>query len=224
MGWFADVKAIGAVQKIKNGGTAKLSISQMTSLLINLQDAKKNLPFHKFKQIYHLFNRLRACNTKMKMNYEDYLLQAVDIIKLFDAIAPYEKYGGGNETEFSFLMNDIRSENSSKNSTIDQLTNNKKIYANQLVQQSNEVINLEDAMKFVDVLLLYPVYGKDDTLDAFDDFIDNIIKKYGAIHSISIVSFFMGALNSNGVISKNELENMRKNFTNELIKNNFQNQ
>lgn len=32
----------------------------------------------------------------------------IKIIKKFDAIAPYEKYSGGNEIEFSFMMDDIR--------------------------------------------------------------------------------------------------------------------
>lgn len=225
MGFFSDMKAISSVQKIKNGGMAKLSISQITGLLINLPDAKKNLPVNKFNQIYKLFNDLRTCNTKIEMNREVYLQQAIDIIKRFDAIAPYEKYSGGNETEFSFLMNDIRSENRVDNSVDDELINNEKVaYAKQLVQQSNEVIALEDARKFVDILFLYSVYGKNDTLIAFDGFIDNIVKKYGAIHSIVIVSFFMGALNANGVITQNELDSMSKNFTNELLKNSFQNQ
>ena len=110
MGFFSDIKAIGTIQKIKNGGTAKLSISQITGLIINLADAKNNLPDSKYKQICALFDDLRTCNTKFEMNYEGYLQQAIDIIKRFDVIAPYEKYSGGNETEFSFLMDTIRSQ------------------------------------------------------------------------------------------------------------------
>ena len=40
-----------------------------------------------------------------------YLDTAVKIIKQFDEIAPYEKYSGGNEIEFSFLMAEIRGKN-----------------------------------------------------------------------------------------------------------------
>ena len=39
---------------------------------------------------------------------------AVKIIKSFDEIAPYEKYSGGSEIEFSFLMEDIYGKNSKK--------------------------------------------------------------------------------------------------------------
>lgn len=225
MGFFSDIKAIGSVQKIKNGGTAKLSISQITGLIINLPDARNNLPANKFNQVYELFNKLRTCNTKMELDYNGYLQQAVDIIKRFDAIAPYEKYSGGNEVEFSFLMEDIRAEGNTYNTATDDfIDNEKEQYAKQLVQQSNEMIALEDAKQFVDILLRYSVYGKNDCLDAFDVFVDNIVKKYGAIPSIKIVSFFMGALNANGIITQTELDSMSKNFTNELIKNSFPNQ
>ena len=111
MGLFADIKAIGAVQKIKNGGVCKLTIAQITGLLINLPDAEKNLSKQEFDQVYALFKEMRKCNTKMQMNIELYLDTAVKIIKEFDKIAPYEKYSGGNEIEFSFMMADIRGEN-----------------------------------------------------------------------------------------------------------------
>ena len=111
MGLFADIKAIGAVQKIKNGGTAQLTISQITGLLINLPDAEKNLSKEEFDRIYALFKEMQKCNTKMQMNIDLYLDTAVKIIKEFDKIAPYEKYSGGNEIEFSFLMADIRGKN-----------------------------------------------------------------------------------------------------------------
>lgn len=111
MGLFADIKAVGAVQKIKNGATALLTISQITGLLINLPDAEKNLSKEEFNRIYALFKEMRKCNTKMQMNIDLYLDTAVKIIKEFDKIAPYEKYSGGNEIEFSFLMADIRGKN-----------------------------------------------------------------------------------------------------------------
>ena len=159
------------------------------------------------------------------MNYERYLQTAICIIKRFDVIAPYEKYSGGSEKEFSFFMNDIRTENTHDNSVDDDLINNEKAtYANQLVQQSNETINMEDAIKFVEILHLYSVLGKDDTLIAFDEFVDNIVKKYEVIPSVAKVSFFMSVLNANGVITQNELDCMKENFTNEIIKTIIQDQ
>ena len=59
MGLFADIKAIGAVQKIKNGGVCKLTIAQITGLLINLPDAEKNLSKQEFDQVYALFKEMR---------------------------------------------------------------------------------------------------------------------------------------------------------------------
>ena len=41
MGLISGIQAITAVQKIKQGGTAKLSIAQIAELIINLPDAQK---------------------------------------------------------------------------------------------------------------------------------------------------------------------------------------
>lgn len=90
---------------------AKLSISQVTSLIINLPDAQKNLSKEEYNRVYSLFSQMEKCTTKMLMNMDLYLDTVVKIIKKFDKIAPYEKYSGGNEIEFSFLMADIRGEN-----------------------------------------------------------------------------------------------------------------
>lgn len=114
MGLFSDIRAVRAVQKIKKGGTEKLTISQITGLLINLPDAERNLSKKEFEEVYALFKEMKTCNTSMQMNIELFMDTAVKIIKRFDRIAPYEKYSGGNEIEFSFLMEDIRGENYKK--------------------------------------------------------------------------------------------------------------
>ena len=160
------------------------------------------------------------------MDREGYLQQAIEIIKRFDAIAPYEKYSGGNETEFSFLMDDIRSKNNSYVSANNSFDNNEKeLYAQQLVQQSNEMIDMEDARLFVKILLLFSKHEKNEVLDIFDAMVEAaIISKYGAIPSIPIVSFFMGVLNANGIISQVELDTMSKEFVDKIINNSFSNQ
>ena len=50
----------------------------------------------------------------MKMDLNGYYETATYIIKKFDVIAPYEKYSGGNELEFSFLMEEIRNDSDKK--------------------------------------------------------------------------------------------------------------
>lgn len=214
MGFIADLKALGDIQKIKSGGKAKLSISQITGLIINLSDAKRNLEAQRYTEICLLFDKLRKCNTKIEMTYETYLLYAVDIIKRFDAIAPYEKYSGGNKTEFSFLMEEIRDK--SKNNSCSNTEVN--AYATSIVQQSNGLADLSDAIAFTEILLLYPKMGKEIVLDSFDDFIDGIIKKYGHLQALPTVSFFMGVLNANNIISNVELENMTHSFRQAILK------
>lgn len=108
MGIFSDVSALIKVQKIKKGGTKKLSIGQITNLIINLPDAQKHTSEAKFQQIYALYKRLRQCRTKFETDFEGYLETAVKIIALFDRIAPYEQYSGGDPIETAFLMSEVR--------------------------------------------------------------------------------------------------------------------
>ena len=121
MGLINDFIAIGQAQKIKNGQVANLSISQITGLITNMSDARRNLSEKDFKQVYNLYKQFKKCNNKMKMDLNGYYETATYIIKKFDAIAPYEKYSGGNELEFSFLMEEIRN-NSDKKDICNQTT------------------------------------------------------------------------------------------------------
>lgn len=111
MGIFSDIKAAADVQRIKAGGIAKLSIAQIVNLIINLPDANKKLSSEEFNQISGLFKEMRKCTTKMPMTMDLYCDTAVKIILEFDKIAPYEKFSGGNEIEFSFMMADILGKN-----------------------------------------------------------------------------------------------------------------
>ena len=80
MGIISDAKAIKNVQKIKRGGLAKLSISQITNLIINLMDAKKNLSKNEYVEVEELFHKLRKNNKKIEMDIEKYVSTVVDII------------------------------------------------------------------------------------------------------------------------------------------------
>lgn len=104
------MEAMLSARRIKSGGTEKLSIAQITNLIINIPDSQKNLSKEKFEEVYNLYHELQKCKTKLPLDYQGYLKTAIDIIRRFDKIAPYERYSGGNELEFSFLMNDIRND------------------------------------------------------------------------------------------------------------------
>ena len=225
VGLFSDIKAIGSIQKIKRGGCANLSVSQITGVLINLTDARRNLRYREFSEIYQLFNELRANKTKKKMNHESYVLQAIEIIKQFDNIAPYEKYSGGDSFETAMFMESIRSEEIEQEFIQDEIAINeeKELYITQMVQQSNGIISLEDAQQFMSVLNVFIESGKEETLNAFKVFSNNIIKKGDALSSLTKIPFFMGILNVNEIITQSELEKMREKFAKEFVENEFSN-
>lgn len=108
MGVLSDIKAMADVQRIKNGGTANLSISQIVCLIVNLQDAKKNLPKQQFEAVYFTFKQFRKQKEKMELTIEGYYRVASGIILLFNQIAPYEKYSGMNQIETRLLLKEIQ--------------------------------------------------------------------------------------------------------------------
>lgn len=169
MGKLSDIKAAMDVIRItKSGGTAKLSISQITMLITNMSDAQRNLTPEQFQAVYTLYKNLRKCNTKMEMDKNGYFETATDIIKKFDALAPYEKYSGNNELETSFMMDEIRKDDTmSKN----------QIYANDV----NDIVEMvlygiseasEDDKNAFSILLKYGNLINTET----EEYIDYIVK------------------------------------------------
>lgn len=108
MGVLDDINAMKEAQKIQSGNKGNLSISQITNLLVNLPDAKKNLSYEIFYEIQLLYFELRSYKEKKEMGMAEYYETSVNIIKEFDKIAPYELYSGGDEREIMLLMQDIR--------------------------------------------------------------------------------------------------------------------
>lgn len=106
MGLISGIQALRAVQKIKKGGKARLSIAQITNLLINLPDAKQNMSPERFDEIYSLYLAHQAFAEKTLHDQYTYVEDAIQIIKRFNAIAPYEDYCGGDiDPELFVVLN-----------------------------------------------------------------------------------------------------------------------
>ena len=222
MGLFADIKALKDVQRIKAGGKANLSISQITGLITNMSDAQKNLTAEQFENVYNLFKELRKCNTKIEMTIDGYYETAVKIIKKFDFFAPYEKYSGGNEMEFSFLMDEIRSSGSEEIEDFLDLS----IYCDPKEAQEDidnivngAMINIrrEDAEAILAVCICNKYYGKESALKAFDILANRIIDEVSEIEAITEISYFAGLLYPNGVLGSDESTALGKKYTDPIL-------
>ena len=108
MGLFSDFKALKDVRRTKAGGTAKLSAAQITCMVVSIPEAKYNLSAREFLSVYELYRQMRKDRKKTEMDLNEYYSAAVEIIKKFDAIAPYEKYKGGSEADASVLVEKLR--------------------------------------------------------------------------------------------------------------------
>ena len=103
-----SLQALKAVKKINAGETAELSKRQIVSLIVNLPAAKRNLFPEQFEQVYLLYLTFRQEKDKQMMDLSDYYKTAVDMIKKFDAIAPYSDYSGADPAETQKMMYFLR--------------------------------------------------------------------------------------------------------------------
>ena len=226
MGIFSDFGSINAVAKIKSGGTADISISQITNLIINLPDAKKNLKKEQFEQVYILYKGLRTCKTKLKLDMFGYIDTAIKIIEKFDEIAPYEKYSGGNELEFSFFMQDIRNRKNQSNNYDGHeivLTKEEVQYADNISKEAVEKginITRNDAEEIVKVVCIFSKFGKEKALEKLYDFLDILFSEKKDVTVIIKISYLVGVLVKNGVISDEESKNITNKYLN-IIKENL---
>lgn len=219
MGFFADIKAMKDIQRIKAGGTAKLSISQITLFIINLPDAQKRLSKKECESVYALFKELRKCNTKIEMDMSGYLETAKSIILRFDSIAPYEKYSGGNELEYSFMMDDIRKESYQPESI--QMPNPKeivfsdedRIYMKHLIANSPIPLSREDAEDVMKVIHHYNDYGKEEARREFERVADKIFERESE-YAIAFLkmSYLTGVMYPNGVLTKEESDGFSEKY------------
>ena len=109
MGIFDGMQALKAVQGLKAGKPARLSIAQITDLLVNLPDAQKNLSKEENDALWIYYQIAKKDKQKIDIpDINEYYRIAVQLIKYFDKVAPYEKYSGNYSPEFRLLVDAIR--------------------------------------------------------------------------------------------------------------------
>jgi len=222
MSIFSDYRALSELKKLKKGEIANLSMSQIVNAIINLSDAKKNLSQEQYKNVYMLYREYRKCNTKLQLTMNGYLNIAIKLIKSFDRIAPYEKYSGGNELEFSFMMQDIRSEVNSQNikeelnNLVDMYGDSNDENINYFVE--NGKISWDNAKAFVGILISYDRYGKEEAIRRFKLYVDYLINAAGENYGRKLeprgtVAVLCGALAANNILSKDESNLLSKHYS-----------
>ena len=100
MGLFAKrssngYTALAEMQRIKMfGGTALLSQSQIVMMIINLQDAKRNLSSERYYRVEKMYSFYRKKKKCMALDMNGYYRECLSIISSFEIIAPYLLFDG----------------------------------------------------------------------------------------------------------------------------------
>lgn len=264
MGFLSGVAAVRKIAKMRSGSRESLSIADITNLIINLPDAKKNLPQNQFDAVYSLYKTLQKCRTSMSMDLTGYYEEAVIIINIFNEIAPYEKYSGMEKTEALFfmdgvgaLLDDMKPRSTAllkQLKTINPELNRylatiEKDAEEQLVElatkcwtkedddyitylmQNCHYLTKEHAKAFCGILATNHFYGKDQALSSMDGLfmkwinsgtIDGIVQPMNErlLDSFTEISFLCGALVPNGIVTKEESDQLSEKYTDLWIKHN----
>ena len=102
------IKAMNDVQRIKlQGGTAKLSFSQIVCLICNTPDAQSNLSQEEFRQFRLVFDNFRKMTKCATVNIEGYLDMCKVIIGTFEKYFPFLLVDGEHSEDLE-LRNQIK--------------------------------------------------------------------------------------------------------------------
>ena len=129
---------------------------------------------------------------------------AVEIIKMFDKIAPYEKYSGANEIEISFMMNEIRSEAEESIPAEMIFDDEDKKYMKYLMDGSSGILDRQGAEKLLMILKCNYDNGKTKALELLDRMALKMIEAEDLNTLAFKLPFMTETLVKNGVISKEE--------------------
>ncbi len=229
--FFLDnIIAIRNVQKIKNGGTAKLSLSQIVNLNINLVEAKRKLTPQEYSRVYSLYETYNHHTAKHYMNHSEYLRTTIDLLSEFDRLAPYEKYSGNAENT-KLLLSALRSkrQQTSNNIPLKLVTTYKQSgkiaedYLNTMLTHAhNNGIQLDflKAQQIIGIIFAYETEGQLRAKYYLDlllkDWVKNSRKE--DIRSLPVnISFFLEVLNSNGIISTIEVSPLCNLYIGDLL-------
>lgn len=96
------------IEGIRSGGRARLSTAHITQVIVDMDEAKRSLSEGEFEEVGKLYADLCRCDDELDIGLGDYAKAAVQLIKLFDSLAPYEKYCGEGGRELLRLLPEIR--------------------------------------------------------------------------------------------------------------------
>ena len=109
MGLISEIRVSSAIKKITSGGSAKLSIADISRQFIYVSRAKGAFDDDVYSELVENFNATQRISEKKLMNQSQYETAISGILMSFDQIAPCEFYVGDGSTELNIMLTYILS-------------------------------------------------------------------------------------------------------------------
>lgn len=109
MGLISEIRVSSAIKKITRGGSAKLSIADISRQFIYVSRAKGSFDDDVYNELVENFNATQRISEKKLMNQSQYETAISGILMSFDQIAPCEFYAGDGSAELNIMLTYILS-------------------------------------------------------------------------------------------------------------------
>lgn len=104
MGLISEIRVSSAIRKITNGGSAKLSIADISRQFIYVSRAKGTFDDEVYSELVENFKASQRISERKLMNQSQYETTLSGILMSFDQIAPCEFYTGDGSTELNIMI------------------------------------------------------------------------------------------------------------------------
>ncbi len=107
---FAGASAATSMMMLQKGEKAKFNNATICILVIDMYYAKKNLSKEDYKRMKKIYAEVQKEKDKELVDYDGFVQKAVEVVKRFEEVAPYEKYCGDEPDAYGPILEALRNE------------------------------------------------------------------------------------------------------------------
>lgn len=105
---LSGASAATSMMLLQKGERAKMSNAQIALLVIDMAWAKKKLEKDQYKKMKKLYAEVQKETDRELVDMNEFVDKAVDIVKRFETIAPYEMFCGNEKDSYAPIMKQLR--------------------------------------------------------------------------------------------------------------------
>ena len=197
------------IDKLKYGFCGTVSVADIVKSITSMPDAKRFLNKDKFELVYKQYMDYMSDTNKQFLTSETFLNKIIEIIRVFDRIAPFEDYCGGSVSEYSRFLEILREDDKQKQSFVESLKNDTmeseyKDIIEQISQQANGMLDKTEVIGLIKIHELFLDSKNKQALLLCEQQIEDIMKQNDQHNAQMKILFIVSSLSEAGDITKDK--------------------